>query len=229
MFLYLLSNTITSKRYVGITTGNVQDRWIDHQSDARKGSPYYLHRAVVKHGSEAFQVLTLAEAPDLTTLKALEVDAIERLKTFWTTGTGYNLTRGGDGVFGFLPTAEQRAALSVRSQAYWSSPEARQFQSAVAIRYWSQPGIREKHQRQQSERWADPLIRETHRLAMVASTASPEIRQSLSERSRAYWDRPGARGAQWIDPEQRRQRSDNQKALWANPEYRSRMLAARKR
>lgn len=52
--VYLVTNIENGKRYVGKTKGSLAERWYNHVKDARAGSPYAIHRAIRKHGKQAF-------------------------------------------------------------------------------------------------------------------------------------------------------------------------------
>lgn len=52
MFCYLLRNRVNGKRYIGITRGTVEQRWLVHCKKARLGSKLYIHTAIRKYGPE---------------------------------------------------------------------------------------------------------------------------------------------------------------------------------
>jgi group I intron endonuclease len=101
MFIYLVTNLIDGKMYVGKTEKPVARRWRDHKYKAyHRGVQwnYYLYRAIRKHGPENFSIQCLAEARSSEELSQLEKLWIIILST--TAPNGYNLTSGGDGVSG---------------------------------------------------------------------------------------------------------------------------------
>jgi group I intron endonuclease len=105
MLAYMIMNKINGKGYVGITTRTLCRRWHEHVN-VPHSSAKYLHRAIQKHGSDSFDVYPIASAVgDLSNLKELEKILISQFETF--APNGYNLTLGGDGVFGYKQTAEQ--------------------------------------------------------------------------------------------------------------------------
>ena len=95
MLIYTCTNRLSGKVYVGKTSASVRQRWTEHQSSARRGSPYLFHRAIRKYGAEAFEVQVIATASSEEELSNLEVRFIEELGA--RVPGGYNLREGGEG------------------------------------------------------------------------------------------------------------------------------------
>lgn len=97
------------KRYVGITRKKVTSRW------GRDGKGYktclYFWHAVVKYGWDNFQHEVLAENLTESEAKQREKDLIVAYKTRDSL-FGYNLTDGGDGLCGWIPSVTTRANMS---------------------------------------------------------------------------------------------------------------------
>lgn len=95
--IYLITNLINSKKYVGQTTKTMEERFEGHLKDARKedckNRPLYA--AFNKYGIENFKVELLEEVKDSTMLNEREVFWIKELDTYGQ--NGYNSTMGGDG------------------------------------------------------------------------------------------------------------------------------------
>lgn len=94
-FIYVITNQINGKQYVGKTTTSIQQRFQEHCSDSKRliieNRP--LYRAMNKYGTENFKIEELEQCS--------EKDASDR-EIFWigkldTYHTGYNATFGGDG------------------------------------------------------------------------------------------------------------------------------------
>jgi group I intron endonuclease len=90
MFVYLITNTINGKRYVGQTVNSLEFRWSQHK---RQGGSPYLSRAVKKHGEENFLIEAICEPPTVELMNEIEAEYIERYCTL--APNGYNLTVGG--------------------------------------------------------------------------------------------------------------------------------------
>lgn len=105
---------MNGKVYVGQTTVSVKRRWSGHLQDAkREGRKYRLHNAILKYGTDAFTIETLAACADKDTLDKLERYFI--CEVFQSTNDllGYNIDRGGKstGRTSESTKAKQRAAM----------------------------------------------------------------------------------------------------------------------
>lgn len=129
--LYLITNIVNNKEYVGITNGSVQDRFTSHlRESARPRVP--LHLAMAKHGATAFRVEELGQASSREELCRMERDEITRRGC--TAPAGYNLTPGGDGQApGYVASEATRAKLGSRAREAWArlTPEERRARSAA--------------------------------------------------------------------------------------------------
>ena len=97
-YIYVVSNKVNPKRYVGLTERSIDQRWNEHLRDAYKkksdGSylkDYALYRAIRKYGREYFWIEQLEECPS-DKLDEREIFWINYLDTFYN---GYNETKGG--------------------------------------------------------------------------------------------------------------------------------------
>ena len=105
MQAYLITNKINNKGYVGITTRSLSRRWYEHRFVANSCGQL-LAKAINKYGEEAFEIKPIASAKTLENLKEIEKELIAQFNT--KVPLGYNLTNGGDGVFGFKQSEEQK-------------------------------------------------------------------------------------------------------------------------
>jgi len=88
--IYCITNKLNSKRYVGLTTRSVTERFKEHEI-----ADSYIGRAIRKYGIENFSIMILDDAENREELVKAEIYWINELNTF---DDGYNLTTGGDGV-----------------------------------------------------------------------------------------------------------------------------------
>lgn len=117
--VYLATNLCNGKVYVGITTRNLKQRIAEHKSDgmAQKSQKSYFHKAIQKYGFENFKFEIIdtatADTSEMMTenLKALERHYIDVYGSH-DKYRGYNLTTGGDGVFGMVLSDAHKAAVS---------------------------------------------------------------------------------------------------------------------
>ena len=103
--VYLLTNTVNGKRYVGQTWGSLYDRVRGHAKDARR----IVGKAIRKHGLEAFDSMVLE-----THKRGADLDEAERfwISAYGTAGAqGYNATSGGETAF--RHTDESRRRMSI--------------------------------------------------------------------------------------------------------------------
>lgn len=92
--IYLVTNTVNEKKYVGQASWGFEKRWSAHRSFAKTGGDDYLHRAMRKYGIENFKI-ELIEAVDT-------LEKSNERETFWINyydsrnpEFGYNIREGG--------------------------------------------------------------------------------------------------------------------------------------
>lgn len=146
MYLYLLTNTVNEKKYVGITTQAVPTRWRDHLAKARGAGRTAIAHAIRKYGKEAFIITILGEAASWEDLCTMEREAIEKYQTFGH--LGYNMTRGGDGTLGFAHSEATKQLISTKNTGL---PRTQEFRDAVGARMRGVPKPAE--QRQKMSEW----------------------------------------------------------------------------
>ena len=88
--IYLITCNKNNKRYVGQTGKDPKVRFREHISDAKRGSEFPLHRAMRKHGIDAFTFETLCKCPieNLTNMEAYYAEIFESYR--WDSPGGYN-------------------------------------------------------------------------------------------------------------------------------------------
>lgn len=101
MIVYKYTNKINGKAYIGITTRKLKTRdWEHKKQKVDDGTPF--HNAIKKYGIENFHLDIIDKANNLDELKEKEKRWIMFYNTFIHSqnSKGYNLTKGGDGLFG---------------------------------------------------------------------------------------------------------------------------------
>jgi len=86
-------------KYLGQTTRTLKQRKSSHLSSSKKGSTYYLHRAIRKYGAENFKWEVIYNASSEEELNEKETFFIKEYNT--NSQDGYNLTEGGRGIRGW--------------------------------------------------------------------------------------------------------------------------------
>lgn len=92
-YIYLITNKINGKQYVGQTISGVKQRWSQHISDSKRGKNYPLHNAINKYGKDNFEISVLAKVYSIQGLNLLEKFFIKKIGTI--VPFGYNLQDGG--------------------------------------------------------------------------------------------------------------------------------------
>jgi group I intron endonuclease len=111
MYIYLYTNKINGKQYVGQTRNPVEKRHAAHIRDALvKESRYYFHNALRSEGVENFNMEVIDTATSLQELNSKETYWILKLKTLRP--DGYNLNTGGNSC---QPCDETRQKLKIAS------------------------------------------------------------------------------------------------------------------
>ena len=110
--IYMLTNMVNGKRYVGQTRGLLKNRIRQHVRG--NGRRHAIHDAIIKYGASAFRVNVLqavAAAEDLNAAEAAWIKAIGSMAP-----TGYNITHGGNSE---AKTLEQRSKQSASMKLAW--------------------------------------------------------------------------------------------------------------
>lgn len=122
--IYVITNNVNKKRYVGFTMQKVEKRLTHHIGRTRQNYNYHLVNSIRKHGWENFSTEVILESKDVEYMKdIMEPYFIKELNTFYENGAGYNMTWGGEGILGYKKTKKQREATGDRLRGKKLSPE----------------------------------------------------------------------------------------------------------
>lgn len=91
--IYVVTNSVNGKQYVGQTTLSVSARWGLHRSQSKHGDRRGFHGALVKYGHANFTIKVVAEGLSKLDLDEKEKHWISHLGS--RAPTGYNLMEGG--------------------------------------------------------------------------------------------------------------------------------------
>jgi group I intron endonuclease len=113
MLIYKVTNQINQKSYVGKTEILFSQRKSNHLSDTRRGCNFAFHKALRKYGEENFVWEIIEDGiTDKTLLDDRERYYIALYKSFGS--KGYNMSKGGEGQTGWVPSKETRAKWSAQ-------------------------------------------------------------------------------------------------------------------
>ncbi len=105
--IYLITNLFNLKKYVGITKFSLEERFSQH---TKRG--FLLTEAIKKYGEKQFSIDLIEVVESVERAYELEIFYIKEYNT--KAPSGYNLTDGGDGIFGWNVTEEYREQCSSR-------------------------------------------------------------------------------------------------------------------
>lgn len=105
--IYLITNNIDGKTYIGKTKKSIEERFRKHMYDSRYNKTSYLHKAIKKYGIENFSIKSIEDVVD---------SELNEREIFWIKNFDpcYNMTKGGDGGTTTFITEEYRAWCSKR-------------------------------------------------------------------------------------------------------------------
>ena len=91
--IYVITNKINNKRYIGITTRNLEQRWYEHKrKSVLMKNEFKLYPAMNKYGIENFIIEGIDTADSLNELNEKEIFYIKKYDTI---NSGYKILPGG--------------------------------------------------------------------------------------------------------------------------------------
>lgn len=228
--IYLVTNLLNGKKYVGKTLKATKARWADHVKDARNNSMCILHKAVRKYGAQNFSVRTLKRCTE-PLLDACETHFIRRHGSLGR--HGYNMTPGGTGVpktkamirktskalTGRTLSKARRESCKQSTTALWKTKKFRTKTMAGLRAAMSKSSYHKKLSDVQKRRWSDPWKRLKLGTSMRRRWSDPRKRAAQSKTGKIVW----------ADAKLRDYQAENSRAQWADPVKRATMMAARLR
>lgn len=141
--VYVATNIVNGKQYVGLTRFKPSHRWTQHVYKAARKPTTYFHHAINKYGADSFLVEPVASCLSVDDAWAVERQLIQRLKP------DYNQTNGGEFTvgrhrsaevaervrlanIGRKRTLEQRAKMSASRKAWMGKDPSHRVQVAEA-------------------------------------------------------------------------------------------------
>jgi group I intron endonuclease len=146
--IYLVTNTVNGKIYVGKTVETMDRRWTKHMTSAKRRSNYPFHRAIRKYGTSAFTLQVIATAETDEQLRELEIYWIRELRSN-DPAIGYNMTKGGDGPAGWVMSEATKKKIRLKALG---RPCPKSTRDAVSRRHKGVP-ISAEHKRKIAAHW----------------------------------------------------------------------------
>lgn len=193
MYLYLMTNSVNGKQYVGVTTQKLIRRRNAHFNTALRGGDTVFMRAIRKYGPEAFTLEQIGEASTWEDLMVMERDAIIHYGTL--VPYGYNMTQGGEGLLGLAHTEEAKEAIGAARRGKPRDAATRIKLSEATKAYLAEHGNpmqgRVHSPETRAKIAAKAVGRQGHWLGKKMGPQSLEHRQKLSEarKGREAWNR----------------------------------------
>jgi len=198
--VYVATNRLNGKVYVGVTSKGVDFRWKTHQRTALRGQTSLFARAITKYGPENFDIREVCRCRTQDDAFSIEMLLIQEHRA---NGVFlYNMTDGGGGAMGLAEEARVKI-----SQALSGKPKA--------------PETRKKLSDSVKKAWSDPAIK----TRMAEAQADPTVRAKMSKARVEYWqhgdnrEKSSKNMREAMTPESRARRSNAQKKLQAGPEF----------
>jgi len=121
--IYLATNLINNKKYIGQTKeGRLDRRIFEHINDI----PYtkattIFHAALDKYGLDNFTFEILESNIDTANIDKKEQEYIKQYNTYYKNNCGYNMTLGGQGTHGYVFTEADKKKMSEKNKAWWKN------------------------------------------------------------------------------------------------------------
>ena len=116
MLIYEAYNKNNGKVYIGLTTKTLKERKSSHIRSAKSSSNMYFHKAIRKHGEDAFEWSEVITTNSLDKLYELERMCIS-LHEDWQT---YNTSLGGEhSAYGMRHSDETKQVCSYYAKRRW--------------------------------------------------------------------------------------------------------------
>jgi group I intron endonuclease len=117
--IYLITNLINNKKYVGQTQqGREKRRWQEHSVFCiNENKP--LYNAIKKYGSENFDFKVIENNIPEEAIDERERYYIKYYNTFYLNNQGYNMTEGGQGIHGYIHNDETKSRIRESNLTTW--------------------------------------------------------------------------------------------------------------
>jgi len=204
MVIYKATNNINGKCYIGQTSKKLDDRIKCHMKRFRNdNNNIYFYNAMKKHGWDNFKWEVLCECKSKEELDEMEFHYIKQYDSY---ENGYNMTFGGEGNYGWVPSEETRKRFSNGQKNRYKKIDER-LKTSVA----------------QKKVWEDDDYRNTQTKKIKKACRTNEFRKNISEKQKELWNNDDYRSAQIkmrSKKDFRKKLSKSIKEAWKDDKYR---------
>jgi len=110
MIIYKVTNRIDDKCYIGQTVKTLKQRKSAHKTRMKKSNrKHYFYNALRKHGWDNFKWEVLCECKSKKEMDEMEFHYIKQYDSY---NNGYNMTWGGEGNVGWIPSEKTKKKIS---------------------------------------------------------------------------------------------------------------------
>lgn len=166
------------KVYIGVTRQSLEQRVRRHVAYARQGRHFAISCAIRKHGEDAFK----REVIDFGTWTEMLAAEIEAIAEHRSRGIScYNMTDGGEGSLGVVPSAEKRKRISASLRGRSLSAEHRQRVGEIQRGKTIPSEVKEKMSAAAKGRVISVEQRQAASAKLVGKKRPPELMQRIWE------------------------------------------------
>lgn len=223
--VYLITNLVTQKVYVGSTTGCIQNRWKSHIGDLKKQRHHnrHLQSSWNKYGSHqfTFSILRRCHSDRCISVEQYYIDKYQSYKREF----GYNLSPTAGNTRGVKHGAAYRKKLSSSIKAAHARPEV----IALRARVMNTSEFKIRHRAAMKKVVTSTSYRQKMSKSVTKALANPEVRKKISDGvKRAYRNNPEMLKKVAASSTGRKHSEATlakMRAWWANPDNKERVAS----
>uniref|UniRef100_A0A6C0HYK8 GIY-YIG domain-containing protein n=1 Tax=viral metagenome TaxID=1070528 RepID=A0A6C0HYK8_9ZZZZ len=226
------------KHYIGLTTTSLNQRRKQHKICAKNDHTKCVYNALRKYDMvDTFELIEIDTADTLEELCEKEIGYIIEYNSYYIDNNGYNMTRGGEGVIGYVFTDEDKQKMSEAQKKYFENPSARERQSESQKKRFENSEERKKSS-EATKNYFDKNPDARERVSIKSKNffeQHPEAGKEHSERMKKFSEEHPEQGKEhsermkkhFENPEEREKVSERMKKSWEKPGAREKMSTAR--